>query len=68
MLPFETNGAFWWVDVEPRRLGARGQSVSVNGLKEVGGMEGRGFSVEEWRGKKGRVGWSSKGLGCWELV
>lgn len=68
MLPFENNGAFWWLDVEPRRLGARGQTVSVNGLKEVGGMEGRGFSVEEWRGKKGRVGWSSKGLCCWELV
>ncbi|KAK4691477.1 hypothetical protein P7C71_g5530, partial [Lecanoromycetidae sp. Uapishka_2] len=23
---FETNGAFWWADVEPRRLGARGQT------------------------------------------
>ena len=64
---FETNGTFWWADVEPRRLGARGQTVSAYTVDSVGGQSGRGLTKEEWRAAlmKG-VGFG--GLAAWELV
>lgn len=67
-VPFETNGTFWWVDVEPRRLGAKGQTVSAYTVETVGGVTGRGLSVEEYRAAKGRKGMGFGGLACWELV
>lgn len=67
-MAFESNGMFWWADVEPRRLGARGQTVSVFAVDSVGGQSGRGLSVEEWRGAKGRKAMGFQGLAAWELV
>ena len=37
-VPFETNGMFWWVDVEPRQLGCKGQTVSAYTVESVGWM------------------------------
>ncbi len=67
-MPFETNGRVWWADVEPRRLGARGQTVSAYTVDTVNGQTGRGLSVGEYRGAKGRKAMGFGGLALWELV
>ena len=67
-VPFETNGMFWWADVVPQKLGARGQTVNLFTVETVGGMSGRGLSVEEYRIAKGRKGMGFKGLAGWQLV
>ena len=67
-VPFETNGMFWWVDIEPKRLGAKGQTVSAYTVETVGGVTARGLSVEEYRAAKGRKGMGFGGLAAWELV
>jgi len=64
---FETNGTFWWADVEPRRLGARGQTVSAYTVDSVGGMSGRGLTKEEWPIAL-RKGVGFGGLAAWELI
>jgi len=65
---FETNGRVWWADVEPRRLGARGQTVSAYTVDTVNGQTGRGLGVGEYRGAKGRKAMGFRGLALWELV
>ena len=67
-IPFETNGVFWWADVEPRRLGARGQTISAYTVETVNGQTGRGLSVDEYRAAKGRKAMGFGGLAAWELV
>lgn len=64
---FETNGTFWWADVEPRRLGAKSQTVSAYTVDSVGGQSGRGLTKEEW-GSALRKGVGFGGLAAWELV
>ncbi|KAL9130449.1 MAG: hypothetical protein Q9217_001372 [Psora testacea] len=67
-VPFETNGVFWWVDVEPGRLGCKGQTISAYTVETVGGMTGRGMTLDEYRAAKGRKGMGFGGLAAWELV
>ena len=67
-VPFETNGMFWWADVVPQKLGARGQTISLYTVKTVNGASGRGMSVEEYRMAKGRKGMGFGGVAAWELV
>lgn len=67
-MPFETNGAFWWVDVEPKKLGAPGQTISAYTVESVSGNSGRGLSVEEYRHAKGRKAMGFGGLSAWDLV
>ncbi len=67
-VPFETNGMFWWADVEPRRLGARGQTITAYAVDTVSGQSGRGLSIEEYRIAKGRKAMGFQGLAAWELV
>lgn len=67
-VPFETNGVFWWADIEPRRLGAPGQTVSAYTVETVGGVTGRGLGVEEYRIAKGSKGMGFGGLAMWKLV
>ncbi|KAL6721744.1 hypothetical protein ACLMJK_000849 [Lecanora helva] len=67
-VPFETNGMFWWADVEVRRLGCRGQTVSVYTVDTVNGQSGRGMSVEEYRASKGRKAMGFGGIAMWELI
>ena len=67
-LPFETNGFFWWLDVDPRRLGCAGQTVSLYTVETVGGESGRGLSVQQFREAKGRKGMSFGGVAAWELI
>ena len=67
-IPFETNGIFWWVDVEPNRLGCAGQTISAYTVTTVGGMTGRGMTVDEYRAAKGKKGMGFGGLAAWELI
>ena len=67
-LPFETNGHSWWLDVEPRRLGCRGQKISVYTVDSVDGQSGRGLTVDGYRQAKGRKAMGFGGLAMWKLV
>jgi hypothetical protein len=66
-VPFDTNGLFWWADVETRRLGKRGQAVTVYAVESVGGRGGRGLGVEEYQAARGREAMGFQGLAAWEL-
>ena len=68
MLPFETNGKFWWADVPPERLGTRGQTITLFVVDTVQGSSGRGLSREEYVMAKGRKAMGFKGVAAWELV
>ncbi|KAL8930050.1 MAG: hypothetical protein Q9172_000135 [Xanthocarpia lactea] len=65
---FDTNGSVWWLDVESRFLGKKGQTVSIFTIQQLGGQDARGVSVEDCRRAMGRKGWSGGGLAAWELV
>ena len=67
-LPFETNGIFWWVDVEPKKLGAPGQTVSAYTVESISGNSGRGLGIDEYRHAKGRKAMGFGGLAAWDLV
>ena len=67
-MPFETNGGSWWVDVEARRLGARGQSINIYTCETVSGQSARGMSGEEFRQACGRKAMGFGGVAKWELV
>ncbi|KAL9036485.1 MAG: hypothetical protein Q9180_004275 [Flavoplaca navasiana] len=65
---FDTNGSVWWLDVETRLLGMKGQRVGIFTVQELGGEDARGMSVDECRRAMGRKGWSGGALAAWELV
>ncbi|MCJ1442187.1 MAG: hypothetical protein MMC23_002680 [Stictis urceolatum] len=68
LVPFETNGRFFWADVAVERLGQKGGKVQIVAITTVNGMEGRGLSVEEFRAKQGRTSMSWDYVAGWELV
>ena len=67
-VPFDTNGMFWWADVPPERLGARGQTITLYTVDTVQGNTGRGLSKEEYMMAKGRKAMGFQGVAAWELV
>ncbi|KAI9749367.1 MAG: hypothetical protein M4579_006898 [Chaenotheca gracillima] len=67
-VPFETNGHFWWVDVPVGELGKRGDKIMLYAVTTVGGQDGRGMSVQEYRGVKGRKAMGFGGVASWELI
>jgi len=68
-VPFDTNGTFWWLDVPPEKLGARGQTVMCLIVEKVEGNSARGLSKEEYLIAKGRKGMGPfPGVAAWELV
>ena len=67
-LPFETDGFFWWVDVEPRRLGRMGGTVSIYTVDTIDGKSGRGVTKGEYLRRKGRSGMGFKAVAAWDLV
>jgi hypothetical protein len=69
MIPMETNGFWYWLDVNAWDLGPRGQSVRLLVLTKFGDREdARGVTGEEFLAKVGRyaMGWSY--LVTWDLV
>ncbi|SLM36417.1 Transglutaminase-like [Lasallia pustulata] len=66
-VPLDTNGMYWWVDVPPGMLGATGQTVTLYTVESVGGRDGRGLSVGDYREAKGRKAMGFGGVCAWEL-
>ena len=67
-VPFDTNGMFWWADVPPEKLGARGQTITLYTVDTVQGRTGRGLSKEEYLMAKGKKAMGFQGVAAWELV
>lgn len=65
---FDTDGRSWWLDVENRLLGQKGDSVDLYTVTTVDGMSARGMDVEECRRAMGRKAMSFEGLAKWELA
>ena len=67
-VPFETDGFFWWVDVDPRILGRPGAMISLYIVDTIDGRSGRGIKKEEYLRKKGRCAMGFKAVAAWDLV
>lgn len=69
-LPLETDGRFWWLDVERVELGAPGQRVmACVGDKWHGGPEGSGRGVTRAQWEADKYGFRHyNGIAIWELV
>lgn len=67
-VPFETNGFWWWLDVERKDLGAAGQALPLYSVVTIDGKDARGMTNKEYLKKKGRCGYSFGGVACWDLV
>ena len=68
IIPLETDGFWFYVDVAARDLGAPGQKVVLVAFTLIDGQSARGLTKEEWLRKKGRCGFSYSFLVRWELV
>ncbi|KAL8794615.1 MAG: hypothetical protein Q9195_002811 [Heterodermia aff. obscurata] len=67
-IPLDFKNGVWTAEVEARRLGARGQSVSLYACETVGGRSGRGLGVEGFRAAWGREAMGWQGVAMWVLV
>ncbi|PKS08824.1 hypothetical protein jhhlp_003433 [Lomentospora prolificans] len=67
-IPFETDGYWWWLDVNARDLGAPGQKVSLVVLEQFDGRDAAGVTPEQFRQGWKRVGMSWSGRAEWALV
>ena len=65
---FQTDGKSWWVDLESRLLGKKGDALNLYTVTTVGGSSARGMGSEELRRAIGRKGMSFGGVAKWELV
>lgn len=70
LVPLDTDGYWWWVDVPARDLGAPGMKVQLFALTVLNGRDARGVTKEEYYKTKGSGGYSmSWAIWCtWELV
>ncbi|KAK3901144.1 hypothetical protein C8A05DRAFT_35187 [Staphylotrichum tortipilum] len=68
LLPVETDGFWYWVDVEARQLGRAGEHVVLMGCMTMDGRSARGLTREEWKAKKPKGGLGYTFLVRWELV
>lgn len=68
IIPLDTDGFWYYVDVDSRDLGAPGQKVVLVAFETIDGQSARGLTKEEWLRKKGRCGYSYAFLVRWELV
>lgn len=68
-IPLETNGSWWWIDVNARDLGAPGQKLHLAGVKTWGDNHNpRGLTKQEYLSQVGRIGYSMDFYVRWELV
>lgn len=67
-IPFETNGDVWWCDVHKQDLGRPGDKVQIYVVKTFGNDEGRGLTIQSYRQRKGRVGYSFGGVCKWMVA
>ncbi|KAI0193805.1 hypothetical protein F4808DRAFT_441861 [Astrocystis sublimbata] len=70
LVPLETDGYWWWVDVPARDLGAPGMKVQLFALTVLNQRDARGVTKEEYYKTKKSGGYSmSWAIWCtWELV
>jgi hypothetical protein len=68
IIPLESDGFWYYLDVNARDLGAPGQHVVLVGFQTIDGQSARGLTKEEWLRRKGRCGYSYCFLVRWELV
>ncbi|KAI8632127.1 hypothetical protein F5Y19DRAFT_387095 [Xylariaceae sp. FL1651] len=70
LVPLDTDGYWWWVDIPARDLGAPGMKVQLFALTVLNGRDARGVSKDEYYRIKGSGGYSmSWAIWCtWELV
>ncbi|KAK3306577.1 uncharacterized protein B0T15DRAFT_145673 [Chaetomium strumarium] len=68
IIPLESDGFWWYLDVNARELGAPGQDVLLVGFETIDGQSARGLTKAEWLRRKGRCGYSYCFLVRWELV
>lgn len=70
LVPLDTDGYWWWVDVPARDLGAPGMKVQLFALTVLNGRDARGVTKQEYFRTKGSGGYSmSWAIWCtWELV
>lgn len=68
MVPIQTDGHWFWVDVNARDLGAPGQTISVVSITTVSDQSARGMTAAEFLPKRGKCGMSWSGVVQWELV
>lgn len=67
-IPFETNGDVWWCDIPARDLGRPGQKAQIYTVTSFDGKDGRGLTIDEYRRRKGRVGFGFGGVCKWEVA
>ncbi|KAK3318293.1 hypothetical protein B0H66DRAFT_602888 [Apodospora peruviana] len=68
MVALETDGHWFWADIRARDLGVPGQTITMYALDTLDGKSARGVTREYWLTRKGRCGYSLKGLAMWELI
>ncbi|KAL8704801.1 MAG: hypothetical protein Q9201_002072 [Fulgogasparrea decipioides] len=67
----DTDGTMWWLDIESRLLGQKGQTLKLCPLTTVDGRSARGMGVEEcrkWFAARKAKSWAYGSLGTWELI
>jgi len=67
-IPMDTDGFWWWADINARDLGAPGQDITMMALTKVGDRDARGVTKEEYLRSKGKVGMAFSFMAKWELV
>ncbi|RGP65020.1 hypothetical protein FLONG3_9355 [Fusarium longipes] len=69
MIPLETNGFWYWLDVNASDLGPRGKSAALIVITKLGDREDvRGVTGKEFLAKVGKCGMSWAYLVQWDLV
>ncbi|KAL2159413.1 hypothetical protein VTH06DRAFT_2417 [Thermothelomyces fergusii] len=68
IVPLESDGLWFYVDVDAAHLGVPGQQVVLVAFDTIDGRSARGLTREEWLRKKGTCGYSFVFLVRWELV
>ncbi|OTB11650.1 hypothetical protein K445DRAFT_321819 [Daldinia sp. EC12] len=59
LVPLETDGFWWWIDIPARDLGAPGQSVFLYALTTLNQKDARGVTKEEY--------YRTKNSGCYSM-
>ncbi|CAH0048955.1 unnamed protein product [Clonostachys solani] len=68
LVPFETDGYWYWLDVHAKDLGDPGQTLRLGFITSMEGKEVQGLTKEEFLEKKGKVELAYGFAGQWDLV
>ncbi|KAI1814330.1 hypothetical protein GGS20DRAFT_549010 [Poronia punctata] len=68
LVPLDTDGYWWWVDIPARELGAPGQEIHLFALTTVDNRDARGYTKEQFYRAKGRFAMGYAIWCVWELA